>query len=131
MFARTDAFDHLLDVPLPKEPQQMLQRALLQIVDQLRRGDLVPAELVHHLRWCLAKAAGFPAPEHLWGQQDASEFFLTLLDTLHAPVLSLRVVLMHGGEASAGDDQVISERMIELGLSNHTGKRKWACSRCR
>ena len=114
MFARSTAFDPLLLLPLERPEQQRLQRALREVVDRLRRGQLVPGQLVHHLRWCLSAVARFPPPGELYAQQDASEFFLALLDALHAPVLPLRVVLMHGGRSTAGDDDVISERLIEL-----------------
>ena len=122
MFARSTAFDHLLDAPLPKPEQQRVQRALLEVVARLRRSELVPAELMHHVRWCTATACKVPPLQRLSAQQDASEFFLALLDVLHAPVLPLRILLMHGGATTAGDDQFISERMIELGALHALGR---------
>jgi hypothetical protein len=114
MYARSSAFDRLLDAPLPSAPQRRVQRALLEAVTRLRAGQLVPAALMHHLRWCLADAGAVPRRGQLRAQQDASEFFLALLDLLQAPVLPWRVLLHHGGVATASDDGLISERMLEL-----------------
>lgn len=52
-------------------------------------------------------------------QQDPSEAFAFITDTLQLPLLTVKVDIAHGGKEMAEDDhKFISERLLNLSLPN-------------
>ncbi|KAI9501944.1 hypothetical protein BX070DRAFT_236218 [Coemansia spiralis] len=82
-------------------------------VNFLRAGELIDTWLVEELRNALI-ACGWQAGGVARAQQDASELYLFLMDTLQMPYLPLEVRMVHGADYDAADCKVVTQRMLEL-----------------
>ncbi|KAK2877761.1 hypothetical protein FQN49_001214 [Arthroderma sp. PD_2] len=115
MFARLDFYEALLynDFSTPLERNLIV---LLRLwVNMLRSGKLIPTDITTQLQNAIAacgwREAGLPQ------QQDASEAFTFLMETLKSPLLTLKMDLIHNGQQNATyDHQFVNERLLEVAI---------------
>ncbi|KAK5993363.1 hypothetical protein PT974_06793 [Cladobotryum mycophilum] len=115
MFAKLDAFECMLKTDFPPEdPKSKLVNLLRIWVNMLRRGKLIRTDLTEFLQDSLAEC-GWPDARML-EQQDTSEAFAFLTETLQLPLLSLQVDLFHQGKRDDDDHKIVYERLLNLAV---------------
>lgn len=115
MFAKMEAFEcMLLRREYPDEAQQRLAVLLRLWVNLLRSGKLIRSEMIEDIQEALA-ACGW-ADARLLEQQDTSEAFAFITETLQLPLLTLQVDLFHQGKGDADDHKVVFERLLNLAV---------------
>lgn len=114
MFARLQAFDCMLKTDLPDGPARKLAALLRLWVNMLRSGKLIHADMMEHLQESLAEC-GWP-DARLTQQQDTSEAFVFITETLQLPLLTLQVDLFHQGKRDDDDHKVVYERLLNLAV---------------
>jgi hypothetical protein len=137
MFAKMDAFECILKNNFPADdPKGKLVNLLRIWVNMLRSGKLVRADLVSGIggtfvgmeanimqmeliQNALAECGWTDAAEI--EQQDTSEAFAFLTETLQLPLLSLQVDLFHHGKKDKDDHKVVYERLLNLAVPPDTG----------
>ncbi|KAF4595025.1 ubiquitin C-terminal hydrolase family protein [Ophiocordyceps camponoti-floridani] len=115
MFSKLDAFECMLNNEFPPEnPTYRLVNLLRIWVNMLRSGNLIYSDLTKLIQEALADCGWSDArrPE----QQDTSEAFAFLTETLQLPLLSLQVDLFHQGEKDDDDHKVVFERLLNLAV---------------
>ncbi|KAL2919700.1 hypothetical protein HK105_200614 [Polyrhizophydium stewartii] len=130
MFSTSGAYDSLMDAPTLDTEDEMdysmrrylrfaLESSIRLFVNRLRSGELVEPRYVLRFRRALYDLGWFGSgAAALASQQDASELFLFLAETLGAPFLPLQSEIFHGGQPSTDDSRVFTERVIQLSLPN-------------
>ncbi|PHH88778.1 hypothetical protein CDD83_7058 [Cordyceps sp. RAO-2017] len=115
MFAKLDAFECMLknDFPLD-DPRSKLVNLLRVWVNMLRSGKLIHSDLTKLVQDALGDC-GWP-DARLLEQQDTSEAFAFLTETLQLPLLSLQVDLFHQGKKDKDDHKVVYERLLNLAV---------------
>ncbi|XJO76031.1 hypothetical protein BDV3_006610 [Batrachochytrium dendrobatidis] len=128
MFACGTAFDGLMDAPTLDTGDEMdysmkrflrfsLESSIRLIVNRLRKGQLVDKIYVARFRKALAELGWFGENKDNVGlQQDTSELFLFLMNTLGAPFLPLQSEIFHGAHSSCDDLRIFTERIIQLSI---------------
>ncbi|KAI0977431.1 cysteine proteinase [Xylaria arbuscula] len=115
MFAKLDAFECMLKADIPDdEPRQKLAVLLRLWVNMLRSGKLIEANMTEHLQETLAECGWKEA--RLLEQQDTSEAFAFITETLQLPLLPLQVDLFHHGKNDDADHKVVYERLLNLAV---------------
>lgn len=114
MFARMTAFECMLKNDSADEAQRKLAALLRLWVNMLRSGKLIRTDMTQHIQESLA-ACGWKEAE-LLEQQDTSEAFGFITETLQLPLLALRVDLFHQGKGDADDHKVVHERLLNLAV---------------
>lgn len=114
MFAKVEAFECMLTSDLPEEPQTKLAMLLRLWVNLLRSGKLIQADMTEHIQDALA-ACGWKDAQML-EQQDTSEAFAFITETLQLPLLPLQVDLFHQGKNDDADHKVVYERLLNLAV---------------
>lgn len=114
MFAKLEAFECMLTSDLPEEPQTKLAMLLRLWVNLLRSGKLIQADMTEHIQDALA-ACGWKDAQML-EQQDTSEAFAFITETLQLPLLPLQVDLFHQGKNDDADHKVVYERLLNLAV---------------
>ncbi|KAI1312758.1 cysteine proteinase [Xylaria venustula] len=115
MFAKLDAFECMLKAEIPDdEPRQKLAVLLRLWVNMLRSGKLIEANMTEHLQETLAECGWKEA--RLLEQQDTSEAFAFITETLQLPLLPLQVDLFHHGKNDDADHKVVYERLLNLAV---------------
>ncbi|KAJ2743210.1 hypothetical protein GGI20_003917 [Coemansia sp. BCRC 34301] len=125
LFGIQHAYDGLLYVrgDLGSEAANQLQAACRLIANYLRAGELVDASLIEELRTALFSCGwlgdsnGRP-PENRHTQQDVSELYLFLMERLQMPYLPLEVRMVHGADYDESDSRMVTQRVLELSLSD-------------
>jgi hypothetical protein len=121
MFAKLDAFECMLKNDLPEQPQKKLAALLRLWVNMLRTGKLIQTDVTELLQNALADAGWRDARE--LEQQDTSEAFAFITETLQLPLLTLQVDLFHQGKGDVDDHKVVYERLLNLAVPpDPTGK---------
>ncbi|KKY36290.1 putative ubiquitin c-terminal hydrolase [Diaporthe ampelina] len=100
MFAKLEAFECMLKNDLTNEPQRNLA-ALIRLWTQLIQNALA--------------ACGWKDAQ-LLEQQDTSEAFAFITETLQLPLLPLQVDLFHQGKRDDDDHKVVYERLLNLAV---------------
>ncbi|ODA84030.1 hypothetical protein RJ55_02548 [Drechmeria coniospora] len=115
MFAKLDAFECMLknDFALD-DPRYKLVNLLLIWVNMLRSGKLIRTDLTKLMQDALADCGWSDARQ--LEQQDTSEAFAFLTETLQLPLLSLQVDLFHQGRKDKDDHKVVYERLLNLAV---------------
>ncbi|CUS10937.1 unnamed protein product [Tuber aestivum] len=117
MFARLDAFEAMLYNVFDEddEKRRKLAALLRLFVNLLRSGHLITTDIVGQIQQSIAECG--------WGeasslrQQDPSEVFTFITDTLQLPLLTVKVDIAHGGKEIVEDDhKFISERLLNVAL---------------
>ncbi|KAK8034394.1 hypothetical protein PG993_009389 [Apiospora rasikravindrae] len=114
MFAKVEAFECMLKGELPEGPQTRLATLLRLWVNMLRSGKLIQADMTEHIQDALA-ACGWKDAQ-LLEQQDTSEAFAFITETLQLPLLPLQVDLFHQGKNDEADHKVVYERLLNLAV---------------
>ncbi|KAI1422155.1 cysteine proteinase [Xylaria sp. FL1777] len=115
MFAKLDAFECMLKADLrDDEPRRKLTVLLRLWVNMLRSGKLVETDMTEHIQDALAEC-GWKEARFL-EQQDTSEAFAFITETLQLPLLPLQVDLFHHGKNDDADHKVVYERLLNLAV---------------
>ena len=114
MYARLDAFECMLKNDQLHENQRNLAALIRLWVNMLRRGKLIRIDMTERLQEALASCGWQDA--RLLEQQDTSEAFAFITETLQLPLLTLQVDLFHHGKRDADDHKVVYERLLNLAV---------------
>lgn len=114
MFAKLEAFECMLKTDLPDEPQRRLAGLLRLWVNMLRSGKLIHTDMTELIQEALA-GCGWEEAQRL-EQQDTSEAFAFITETLQLPLLPLQVDLFHQGKNDEADHKVVYERLLNLAV---------------
>ncbi|KAF4976329.1 hypothetical protein FZEAL_6988 [Fusarium zealandicum] len=115
MFAKLDAFECMLKNNFPEEDNRSKLVTLLRMwVNMLRTGKLVHTDLTNLIQDALADCGWSDA--RMLEQQDTSEAFAFITETLQLPLLSLQVDLFHQGKGDKDDHKVVYERLLNLAV---------------
>ncbi|KAK0636263.1 ubiquitin carboxyl-terminal hydrolase-domain-containing protein [Bombardia bombarda] len=114
MFAKMGAFECMLKNDLKDEEQNKLAALLRLWVNMLRSGKLIHTDMTQHIQESLA-ACGWKDAERL-EQQDTSEAFGFITETLQLPLFALQVDLFHQGQKDVDDHKVVHERLLNLAV---------------
>ncbi|VUC36849.1 unnamed protein product [Clonostachys rosea] len=122
MFAKMDAFECVLKNNFPPEDSRHKLVNLLRIwVNMLRSGKLIRTDMMQIIQESLAECGWSDAKE--LEQQDTSEAFAFITETLQLPLLSLQVDLFHHGRRDDDDHKVVFERLLNLAIPPDTDGR--------
>ncbi|KAF4449095.1 hypothetical protein F53441_7584 [Fusarium austroafricanum] len=115
MFAKIDAFECMLKNDFPEEDNRNKLINLLRMwVNMLRTGKLVHTDMTKLIQDALADCGWSDA--RMLEQQDTSEAFAFITETLQLPLLSLQVDLFHQGKKDKDDHKVVYERLLNLAI---------------
>ncbi|KAH6963639.1 ubiquitin carboxyl-terminal hydrolase-domain-containing protein [Fusarium avenaceum] len=115
MFAKIDAFECMLKNEFPEEDSRNKLVNLLRMwVNMLRAGKLVHTDMTKLIQDALADCGWSDA--RMLEQQDTSEAFAFITETLQLPLLSLQVDLFHQGKKDKDDHKVVYERLLNLAI---------------
>ncbi|KAF5576451.1 hypothetical protein FPCIR_12593 [Fusarium pseudocircinatum] len=115
MFAKIDAFECMLKNDFPEEDNRNKLVNLLRMwVNMLRTGKLVHTDMTKLIQDALADCGWSDA--RMLEQQDTSEAFAFITETLQLPLLSLQVDLFHQGKKDKDDHKVVYERLLNLAV---------------
>ncbi|KAI0898024.1 cysteine proteinase [Annulohypoxylon nitens] len=114
MFAKLESFECMLKNETMEEPQRKLAALLRLWVNMLRSGKLIETDMTEHIQDALA-ACGWREAQML-EQQDTSEAFAFITETLQLPLLTLQVDLFHQGKNDDADHKVVYERLLNLAV---------------
>ncbi|OIW29547.1 cysteine proteinase, partial [Coniochaeta ligniaria NRRL 30616] len=114
MFAKLESFECMLKNDLTEERTRKLAALIRLWVNMLRSGRLIHTDLTQHIQEALA-GCGWQDAE-LLEQQDTSEAFAFITETLQLPLLTLQVDLFHHGKRDTDDHKVVYERLLNLAV---------------
>lgn len=114
MFAKLEAFECMLKNDLTNEPQRNLAALIRLWVNMLRSGKLIHTDMTQLIQNALAACGWKDAM--LLEQQDTSEAFAFITETLQLPLLPLQVDLFHQGKRDDDDHKVVYERLLNLAV---------------
>ncbi|KAK3351215.1 ubiquitin carboxyl-terminal hydrolase-domain-containing protein [Neurospora tetraspora] len=114
MFAKLSAFECMLKNDPADENQRRLAALLRLWVNMLRSGMLIHTDMTQLIQESLA-ACGWEEAQDL-EQQDTSEAFAFITETLQLPLLALQVDLFHQGKKDEDDHKVVHERLLNLAV---------------
>ncbi|KAJ4008647.1 hypothetical protein NW752_009768 [Fusarium irregulare] len=101
MFAKIDAFECMLKNDFPEEDNRN------KLVNLLRMWTKLIQDALADCGWSDAR---------MLEQQDTSEAFAFITETLQLPLLSLQVDLFHQGKKDKDDHKVVYERLLNLAI---------------
>ncbi|KAI0379885.1 cysteine proteinase [Hypomontagnella monticulosa] len=119
MFAKLESFECMLTNDPTEESQRRLAALLRLWVNMLRSGKLIETDMTEHIQDALA-ACGWKDAQ-LLEQQDTSEAFAFITETLQLPLLTLQVDLFHQGKNDDADHKVVYERLLNLAVPPDNG----------
>jgi len=114
MFAKLESFECMLKNDMTDERTRKLAFLLRLWVNMLRTGKLIHTDLTEHIQNALASCGWSDAA--LLMQQDTSEAFAFITETLQLPLLTLQVDLFHQGKRDTDDHKVVYERLLNLAV---------------
>lgn len=114
MFAKLEAFECMLKNDPTNEPQRNLAALIRLWVNMLRSGKLIHTDMTQLIQNALAACGWKDAM--LLEQQDTSEAFAFITETLQLPLLPLQVDLFHQGKRDEDDHKVVYERLLNLAV---------------
>ena len=115
MFARLASFEAMLYKNFEDAPRKRLATLLRLWVNALRAGKLITVDITKQIQLQLASCGWKDAAELC--QQDASEAFTFITETLALPLLTLKMDIFHTGKEDTNDDhKFINERLLELAI---------------
>ncbi|KAF7528207.1 hypothetical protein G7054_g10224 [Neopestalotiopsis clavispora] len=118
MFAKLEAFECMLTTELSGESQKRLAGLLRLWVNLLRSGKLIHTDMTELIQEALGECGWHDA--QLVEQQDTSEAFAFITETLQLPLLPLQVDLFHQGKNDEADHKVVYERLLNLAVPPDT-----------
>ena len=115
MFARLGSFEAMLFKNFEDQPRKRLATLLRLWVNTLRAGKLITTDITKQIQLQLSNCGWKEAAE--LRQQDASEAFTCVTETLALPLLTLKMDIFHTGKEDTNDDhKFINERLLELAI---------------
>jgi hypothetical protein len=114
MFAKLESFECMLRNDQADEKTKKLAFLLRLWVNMLRTGKLIHIDLTEHIQDALSSCGWHDAA--LVEQQDTSEAFAFITETLQLPLLTLQVDLFHHGKRDTDDHKVVYERLLNLAV---------------
>ncbi|OLN84881.1 hypothetical protein CCHL11_03961 [Colletotrichum chlorophyti] len=114
MFAKLDAFECMLKNEFTDEPRRRLATLLRLWVNMLRTGKMIHTDMTKLIQDALADCGWSDA--RLLEQQDTSEAFAFVTETLQLPLLQLQVDLFHQGKNDKDDHKLVYERLLNLAV---------------
>ncbi|KAL0943945.1 ubiquitin c-terminal hydrolase family protein [Colletotrichum truncatum] len=114
MFAKLDAFECMLKNDFSDEPKRRLVTLLRLWVNMLRSGKMIHTDMTKLIQDALADCGWSDAK--LLEQQDTSEAFAFITETLQLPLLQLQVDLFHQGKNDKDDHKLVYERLLNLAV---------------
>ncbi|KKA26898.1 hypothetical protein TD95_002139 [Thielaviopsis punctulata] len=114
MFAKLNAFEYMLQGQPEDENKRNLAIYLRAWVNMLRSGTLIDTDLTALIQDSLAKC-GWPEA-NLVKQQDTSEAFSFITETLELPLLRLQVDLYHPAQNDEADHRFVEERLLNIAV---------------
>ncbi|KAK0626631.1 ubiquitin carboxyl-terminal hydrolase-domain-containing protein [Immersiella caudata] len=114
MFANMTAFECMLKNDSTDEAKRKLAALTRLWVNMLRSGKLIHTDMTQLIQESLS-ACGWKDAERL-EQQDTSEAFAFITETLQLPLLALQVDLFHQGKGDEDDHKVVHERLLNLAV---------------
>ncbi|KAL5615633.1 uncharacterized protein BROUX77_001470 [Berkeleyomyces rouxiae] len=114
MFAKLDAFEYMLQGDIQDEEKRNLALLLRVFVTMLRSGELIQPDLIALIQNSLEKC-GWEAANRRQ-QQDTSEAFSFISETLELPLLRLKVDLYHTGKKDDADHRFVEERLLNIAV---------------
>ncbi|GKT40694.1 uncharacterized protein ColSpa_00875 [Colletotrichum spaethianum] len=114
MFAKLDAFECMLKNEFTDEPKRRLVTLLRLWVNMLRSGKMIHTDMTKLIQDALADCGWSDAK--LLEQQDTSEAFAFVTETLQLPLLQLQVDLFHQGKNDKDDHKLVYERLLNLAV---------------
>ncbi|KAH9910082.1 ubiquitin carboxyl-terminal hydrolase-domain-containing protein [Xylariomycetidae sp. FL2044] len=118
MFSKLEAFECMLVGDIRDDAQRKLAALLRLWVNMLRSGKLIEKDMTEHIQDALAEC-GWKEAQQL-EQQDTSEAFAFITETLQLPLLTLQVDLFHHGKNDDADHKVVYERLLNLAVPPDT-----------
>ncbi|KAL8973819.1 MAG: hypothetical protein Q9197_001926 [Variospora fuerteventurae] len=115
MFARLGCFEAMLYMDFEDGKKKQLATLLRLWINTLRSGKLITTDITKHIQLAIADCGWEEAAQVR--QQDASEAFNFITDTLELPLLTLKMDIFHHGKEESGDDhKFVNERMLEVAI---------------
>ncbi|KAL9103494.1 MAG: hypothetical protein Q9163_001450 [Psora crenata] len=115
MFARLGSFEAMLYNNFEDEPRKRLATLLRLWVNTLRAGKLITTDITKQIQLQLANCGWSEAAK--LRQQDSSEAFHFITETLALPLLTLKMDIFHTGKEDTNDDhKYVNERLLELAV---------------
>ncbi|KAK6541572.1 hypothetical protein TWF694_007375 [Orbilia ellipsospora] len=119
LYAHLDSFEAMLYNVFDDDKRKKLSSLLRLFVNMLRSGKLITTDIIQEIQNSLAdcgwKEAAFKQ------QQDASEAFTFIAETLEMPLLTLKMDIAHGGLDIPDDDhKFINERLLNVAIPSES-----------
>ncbi|KAK6349637.1 hypothetical protein TWF696_005919 [Orbilia brochopaga] len=115
LYAHLDSFEAMLYNVFDDDKRKKLSSLLRLFVNMLRSGNLITADIIQEIQNSLAECGWKEAA--LKQQQDASEAFTFIAETLEMPLLTLKMDIAHGGLDIPDDDhKFINERLLNVAI---------------
>ncbi|KAF3096096.1 hypothetical protein TWF102_006726 [Orbilia oligospora] len=119
LYAHLDSFEAMLYNVFDDDKRKKLSSLLRLFVNMLRSGKLVTADIIQEIQISLAECGWKEAA--LKQQQDASEAFTFIAETLEMPLLTLKMDIAHGGLDIPDDDhKFINERLLNVAIPSES-----------
>ncbi|KAF3925628.1 hypothetical protein ABW21_db0206773 [Orbilia brochopaga] len=115
LYAHLDSFEAMLYNVFDDEKRKKLASLLRLFINMLRSGNLITADIIQEIQNSLADCGWKEAAAKQ--QQDASEAFTFIAETLEMPLLTLKMDIAHGGLDIPDDDhKFINERLLNVAI---------------
>ncbi|KAJ6264848.1 hypothetical protein Dda_1001 [Drechslerella dactyloides] len=119
LYAHLDSFEAMLYNVFDDDKRKKLSSLLRLFVNMLRSGNLITADIIQEIQGSLAECGWKEAA--LKQQQDASEAFTFIAETLEMPLLTLKMDIAHGGLDIPDDDhKFINERLLNVAIPSES-----------
>ena len=115
MFSKLDSFEAMLYNTFQDIPRNRLAFLLRLWVNMLRTGQFITTDITQRVQDSIAECGW--ADGGKLAQQDASEAFSFLTQTLELPLLTLKMDIFHTGKEDTNDDhKFVNERLLEVAI---------------
>ncbi|KAF3925954.1 hypothetical protein ABW20_dc0106534 [Dactylellina cionopaga] len=119
LYAHLDSFEAMLYNVFDDDKRKKLSSLLRLFVNMLRSGKLITSDIIQEIQNSLAEC-GWKEAAHKQ-QQDASEAFTFIAETLEMPLLTLKMDIAHGGLDIPDDDhKFINERLLNVAIPSES-----------
>ncbi|RKF62412.1 putative ubiquitin c-terminal hydrolase family protein [Erysiphe neolycopersici] len=114
MFAGFQSYDRIFFGAFENDAQRILSRMLLLYANMLRAGKLIHTDLTKTLQDALAANGWENSPND---QQDASEFYGFIAQTLNIPLLSMKSKIFHHATPDESHDhRIVEEQVLNVSI---------------
>ncbi|KAA8909749.1 hypothetical protein TRICI_004398 [Trichomonascus ciferrii] len=121
MFARLESFEPILFKNFEHDSRKEYLSTFLRFyVNLLRSGKPITTDITRGLMDAIFDAGWVPSFDR-YEQQDSSELFNFITETLDMPLLTLKVDIAHGGKEVIEDDhKIINESLLHVPVPGNT-----------